>query len=252
MSCRTVRSVSGACSWAPRAVREGLRLWRGTVLSGIDAPFAGAPREHLEARRFAAQEFLADLDLALGRHRDLVPDLSAMPEAHPTREEAESASSPRSAAAARRPTRSPSSAPVEAGPLPRPPSPGACQKAPPAGRRRSPGARPSHASLVHAVRATADHGFHGPARRISGHVGAHFHLTSRQEDCLAVAEAVQRTARGRRRAGRGHRALRRRRGPEEGGSPKFRPGPERFGGFISRTRRCSGALPCSRAVLRRG
>ncbi|WP_181442648.1 AfsR/SARP family transcriptional regulator [Streptomyces tateyamensis] len=71
---------------AARLVREGLALWRGEALTGVEAAFAGPVRVRLEEERFAAHELLADADLALGRHHQLVPELTALLDAFPTRE----------------------------------------------------------------------------------------------------------------------------------------------------------------------
>ncbi|MEV7598445.1 BTAD domain-containing putative transcriptional regulator [Kitasatospora sp. NPDC089797] len=67
-------------------LRQALALWRGEALSGIDAPFAAGARARLDEQRFAAHELRADLELALGRHRELVPELTALAEEFPARE----------------------------------------------------------------------------------------------------------------------------------------------------------------------
>ncbi|MFE2917769.1 BTAD domain-containing putative transcriptional regulator [Kitasatospora indigofera] len=79
-------ACDGDPAGAASALREGLSLWRGTALAGLEAPFAGAARAHLEEERFAAQELLADLELSLGRHQELVPELGAVLDRYPTRE----------------------------------------------------------------------------------------------------------------------------------------------------------------------
>ncbi|MFF2076799.1 BTAD domain-containing putative transcriptional regulator [Kitasatospora sp. NPDC058162] len=71
---------------AAERLRQALALWRGEALSGIDAPFAAAARARLEEERFAAHELLADLELARGRHRELVPELTALAGEFPARE----------------------------------------------------------------------------------------------------------------------------------------------------------------------
>ncbi|MER7846046.1 BTAD domain-containing putative transcriptional regulator [Kitasatospora sp. NPDC096077] len=67
-------------------LRQALALWRGEALSGIDAPFAAAARARLDEARFTAYELLADLELARGRHRELVPELTALAGEFPARE----------------------------------------------------------------------------------------------------------------------------------------------------------------------
>ncbi|WBP91396.1 AfsR/SARP family transcriptional regulator [Kitasatospora cathayae] len=71
---------------ASRALRAGLELWRGPALCGIDAPFAVPVRTELEEERFATYELLADIELGLGRHHDLVPELTGLLEEHLVRE----------------------------------------------------------------------------------------------------------------------------------------------------------------------
>ncbi|WP_081967066.1 BTAD domain-containing putative transcriptional regulator [Kitasatospora sp. NRRL B-11411] len=87
--------LTGAKSLAERGdqvaaadhLRRALALWRGEALSGIEAPFAEPARLRLEEERFAAHGLLADLDLAAGRHRALVPELTALLRAYPARED---------------------------------------------------------------------------------------------------------------------------------------------------------------------
>ncbi|MGE7439385.1 AfsR/SARP family transcriptional regulator [Kitasatospora sp. NPDC001175] len=67
-------------------LREALALWRGDALAGVDAPFAVAARNCLEEQRFVAHELLADLDLAAGRHVELIPRLTALLNDYPARE----------------------------------------------------------------------------------------------------------------------------------------------------------------------
>ncbi|MFI9365050.1 BTAD domain-containing putative transcriptional regulator [Kitasatospora sp. NPDC053057] len=76
----------GRAEEAALGLRQALALWRGQALSDIDAPFAASARARLEEERFAAYELLADLELALGRHRELVPELTALVGEFPARE----------------------------------------------------------------------------------------------------------------------------------------------------------------------
>ncbi|GAA2152566.1 BTAD domain-containing putative transcriptional regulator [Kitasatospora kazusensis] len=71
---------------AVRVLREGLGLWRGPALTGVDAPFAGPAGAQLEEERFAAHELLADLEMRAGRHQELVPELTALSNQYPARE----------------------------------------------------------------------------------------------------------------------------------------------------------------------
>ncbi|MQY08408.1 AfsR/SARP family transcriptional regulator [Actinomadura macrotermitis] len=63
-----------------------LDLWRGTALGDVAAPLADAMGPVLEERRLTALEERIALDLRLGRHADLVSELSALLAAHPFRE----------------------------------------------------------------------------------------------------------------------------------------------------------------------
>ncbi|MEV6212634.1 BTAD domain-containing putative transcriptional regulator [Kitasatospora sp. NPDC051914] len=72
---------------AVRLLREGLALWRGEALSGVDAPFVAAVRTRLQEERFQAHALLADLELAAGRHTELVPELTALSAEFPYRED---------------------------------------------------------------------------------------------------------------------------------------------------------------------
>ncbi|WP_336215642.1 ATP-binding protein [Nonomuraea sp. LPB2021202275-12-8] len=65
-------------------LREGLELWRGAPLA--DAPHAEAAAARLTELRLAAIEDRVQADLDLGRHRELVAELSQLTAAHPLRE----------------------------------------------------------------------------------------------------------------------------------------------------------------------
>ncbi|MEO3887096.1 BTAD domain-containing putative transcriptional regulator [Nonomuraea sp. B5E05] len=71
---------------AARQVRDALALWRGQPLADVHADYVESARSRLEQRRLAAIERLADLELSLGRHEDLIDELSAHVAAHPLRE----------------------------------------------------------------------------------------------------------------------------------------------------------------------
>ncbi|MEU7820954.1 BTAD domain-containing putative transcriptional regulator [Catellatospora sp. NPDC049133] len=71
---------------AARHAREALKLWRGPALADITAAYAEPARSHLDEQQALAYELLADVELALGRHTDLVPELLIWTAAHPIRE----------------------------------------------------------------------------------------------------------------------------------------------------------------------
>ncbi|QUF05504.1 AAA family ATPase [Actinosynnema pretiosum subsp. pretiosum] len=71
---------------ALRELDEALGLWRGDALSGVPGPFAEAQRSRLAELRLAAVERRAELALGLGRHADVVAELTALTADHPMRE----------------------------------------------------------------------------------------------------------------------------------------------------------------------
>ncbi|MEY9841005.1 BTAD domain-containing putative transcriptional regulator [Streptacidiphilus sp. EB103A] len=87
-SVRAARAAvkTGPTSASIAELRTALALWRGEPLSGIEAPFAEPARARLEETRFAAHELLADMELAAGRHHELIPELTALLDRYPARE----------------------------------------------------------------------------------------------------------------------------------------------------------------------
>jgi DNA-binding SARP family transcriptional activator/Tfp pilus assembly protein PilF len=79
---RKAGDVAGAMS----ALNSALSLWRGIAFAGVPGPFAETERIRLGELRSAAAEERADVLLALGRHEEVVPDLTAMVADHPLRE----------------------------------------------------------------------------------------------------------------------------------------------------------------------
>ncbi len=72
-----------ACAW----LGEALALFRGEPLADLQLePWAQTEIARLDERRSAALEARIDADLALGRHRELVPELQALVAARPFRE----------------------------------------------------------------------------------------------------------------------------------------------------------------------
>jgi DNA-binding SARP family transcriptional activator len=74
---------------APAAakLREALALWRGSALADFAyEDFARHEIERLEELHLAGIERRIDLELALGHHDDLVPELEGLVRAHPLRE----------------------------------------------------------------------------------------------------------------------------------------------------------------------
>ena len=79
--------ASGLAAEAAQGLREAMALWRGQPLSDLaDESFALAAATRLKEIRLAAVELRIDADLALGRHGELVPELTALVREHPRRE----------------------------------------------------------------------------------------------------------------------------------------------------------------------
>jgi DNA-binding SARP family transcriptional activator len=79
--------AAGDPATAARLLREALALWRGRALAEFtDQPFAQAEAARLEELRESAREDLVDVELAQGRHHDLVAELEVMVASHPLRE----------------------------------------------------------------------------------------------------------------------------------------------------------------------
>ena len=69
------------------ALTDALALWRGTPLSQFAyEPFAQAEVTHCRGARLAAIESRVDAELALGRRAQLIPELEALVQRHPSRE----------------------------------------------------------------------------------------------------------------------------------------------------------------------
>ena len=78
---------AGDLASAVVALNSALSLWRGIAFAGVPGPFAETERVRLGELRSAASEERADVLLSLGRHEEVVPDLTAMVADHPLREQ---------------------------------------------------------------------------------------------------------------------------------------------------------------------
>jgi len=76
----------GNLGLAGQQLREALSLWQGTALAGARAEFVSAERERLEQLRLAASEERIALDLALGRHTEVLPEVASLSAVHPLEE----------------------------------------------------------------------------------------------------------------------------------------------------------------------
>jgi DNA-binding SARP family transcriptional activator len=66
--------------------RAALTLWRGPALAGLDGAVLETEAYRLEEQRQACLERRIELDLALGRHHDVIGELAVLVAEHPLRE----------------------------------------------------------------------------------------------------------------------------------------------------------------------
>lgn len=66
--------------------REALNLWRGPALDGIESRLLQAVAGQLTEQRITANEDCIELELELGRHHELVGELTGLVSVHPLRE----------------------------------------------------------------------------------------------------------------------------------------------------------------------
>ena len=71
---------------AARLLRAALDLWRGRALEGLPGRITEAAAAAWEERRLAVAEAYYDYELALGRHREILSELSALVAGEPLRE----------------------------------------------------------------------------------------------------------------------------------------------------------------------
>jgi DNA-binding SARP family transcriptional activator len=77
----------GRAAEAARRLREALALWRGPALANTTAGrLIEAYVTHLEETRIRALEMRVQADIALGRHRELIPELRSLVAAYPLNE----------------------------------------------------------------------------------------------------------------------------------------------------------------------
>ncbi|MFC5720549.1 BTAD domain-containing putative transcriptional regulator [Streptomyces gamaensis] len=71
---------------AQRLLAEALALWQGEPLAGVPGAFAARQRLRLEEQRLLLLHRRLEAELALGRHKDAVPELLHLTETYPLRE----------------------------------------------------------------------------------------------------------------------------------------------------------------------
>ena len=78
--------AAGRANAAATALRTANSLWRGPALADLTVIQASPEAERLEELRLSAVEDRVEAELALGRHRELVPELAELTREHPLRE----------------------------------------------------------------------------------------------------------------------------------------------------------------------
>ena len=81
-SAREARNVNEAI----KHYRDALSLWRGPALDGIDSRLVQSAGSRLTENRITANEDCVQLELDLGRHHELVGELTELTEEYPLRE----------------------------------------------------------------------------------------------------------------------------------------------------------------------
>ncbi|WP_327091558.1 tetratricopeptide repeat protein [Nonomuraea sp. NBC_01738] len=71
---------------AVKSYREALALWRGPALDGIDSRLVQSAANRLTENRATVYEDCIQLEVELGRHREVIGELSELVEEHPLRE----------------------------------------------------------------------------------------------------------------------------------------------------------------------
>ncbi|MFF0728749.1 BTAD domain-containing putative transcriptional regulator [Streptomyces sp. NPDC004134] len=79
--------TAGEVSAVAELLSAALDVWEGAPLAGLPGPLAEAERSRLAEVRLAALEARLDADVRLGRHREVIAELTALTAEHPLREQ---------------------------------------------------------------------------------------------------------------------------------------------------------------------
>jgi DNA-binding SARP family transcriptional activator/Tfp pilus assembly protein PilF len=85
MAARAARDT-GRADQAVACYRDALRLWRGPALDGLDSQLIRAAASRLDEQRITANEDRLAVELELGRHHELVGELTELTDEFPLRE----------------------------------------------------------------------------------------------------------------------------------------------------------------------
>src|SRR6266487_1554529 len=77
---------NGDVESAADSLQAALGLWRGAALTGVTEPLARAEQPRLEEARLATLEDWIEACLTLGRHNELIPELTGLVSQYPLRE----------------------------------------------------------------------------------------------------------------------------------------------------------------------
>lgn len=72
---------------AAALLREGMALWRGPAADGLGSPVVRAAATRLDEERMASLERYFNLEILLGRHHHVIPELLSSAASHPFREQ---------------------------------------------------------------------------------------------------------------------------------------------------------------------
>ncbi|MGP3955895.1 BTAD domain-containing putative transcriptional regulator [Nonomuraea sp. 3N208] len=76
-------AAEGMDRQAVMSLRRGLELWRGPFLADVNAVGLDAEKARIREARMAIHEECLELELRLGRHRELLPELAALTDEQP-------------------------------------------------------------------------------------------------------------------------------------------------------------------------
>jgi DNA-binding SARP family transcriptional activator len=76
------RAREGNLNESVLSLRSGLSVWRGKPLTGVSGDYFQRERQFLEDEWIVAQEELFNAEMALGKHRAILPELQKLASVH--------------------------------------------------------------------------------------------------------------------------------------------------------------------------